>query len=83
MRADMRKPSSLISWSHCSPDGAVSTDWQSWGGIQLGSGDVASSRARGPLVLMAPPAERLAMRDMSTLSDEEHAFRLHVMIHDN
>ena len=35
------------------------------------------------LVLMASLAERFTTRDMSTLSDEEHAFRLHVMIHDN
>ena len=47
MRADMRKPSSLISWSHCGPDGAISTSWQSWGGIQRGSGDGASCRPRG------------------------------------
>jgi hypothetical protein len=26
---------------HCGPDGAFSTGWQSWGGIQLGSGDGA------------------------------------------
>ena len=39
IRADMRKPSSLISWSHCGPEGAVSTGSQSWGGIQRGSSD--------------------------------------------
>ena len=44
MRADMRKPSSLISWSHCGPDGAISTSWQSWGGIQRGSGDARRFR---------------------------------------
>jgi hypothetical protein len=39
MRADILKPSSFISWSHCGPEGAVSTSWQSWGGIQRGRGD--------------------------------------------
>jgi hypothetical protein len=39
IRTDIRKPSSLISWSHCGPEGAISTGWQSWGGIQRGSGD--------------------------------------------
>ena len=38
-------PSSFISWSHCGPDGAVSTGWQSWGAIQAGSGDGASLRS--------------------------------------
>jgi hypothetical protein len=37
MRAAMRKPSSLISWSHCGPEGAASLNWVSWGGIQRGS----------------------------------------------
>src|SRR5271166_3175300 len=44
MRAAMRKPSSLISWSHCGPDGAISTGWQSWGGIQRESGEGASCK---------------------------------------
>jgi hypothetical protein len=29
IRTDIRKPSSLISYSHCGPDGAVSTSWVS------------------------------------------------------
>jgi hypothetical protein len=39
IRADMRKPWSLISCSHRGPEGAASTSWQSWGGIQRGRGD--------------------------------------------
>ena len=35
MRANIRKPSSLISWSHCGPEGAVSTSRQSWGGSNV------------------------------------------------
>ncbi len=68
MRADMRKPSSLISWTHCGPEGAISTSWQSWGGIQRGSG--ASCRPRGALVLMGPGAERFTTRNMTANSNE-------------
>src|SRR4029077_3673311 len=38
MRADIRKPSSFISWSMAVPR-KRSTSWQSWGGIQRGSGE--------------------------------------------
>ena len=65
MRAAMRKPSSLISWSHWGPDGAISTGWQSWGGIQRGSGEGASCRARDALVLIASAAERFTTRAMN------------------
>jgi hypothetical protein len=37
--AAMRKPSNLISCSHCGPEGAVSTSWVSWGGIHCGRGN--------------------------------------------
>jgi hypothetical protein len=55
----MRKPSSLISCSHCAPEGAVSTSWVSCGGIYCGSGFWP-----GRLNLAA--AERLTVRAMQT-----------------
>jgi hypothetical protein len=55
MRADTRKLSSLISWSHCGPEVAVSTRWQSWAGIQRGRGD-----ADGEVDLAALEIERLS-----------------------
>ena len=58
MRANMRKPSSLISWSHCGPEGAVSTSRQSWGGIQRGSGDALLIRPGGEPDLAAGEIER-------------------------
>jgi hypothetical protein len=69
-RADMRKPSSLISWSHCGPDGATSTGWHSCGGIQRGSGAGASFRPRGALDLVACVAERFTTGDITANSSE-------------
>jgi hypothetical protein len=40
MRADIRKPSSFISWSIAVPR-KRSTSWQSWGGIQRGSSEAS------------------------------------------
>lgn len=60
MRAAMRKPSSLISCSHCGPDGAVSTGRLSWGRIQLGgvrpAAEVSAFQLsdRGPAKLPPP-----------------------------
>ena len=71
IRADMRKPSSLISCSHCGPDGAVSTSWQSCGAIQRGSADVSSPGFRGALVLMAWAAEGFATRDINANSNKD------------
>jgi hypothetical protein len=52
----------LISWSHCGPEGALPTSWQSWGGIQRGKGDAASGRLLEALPLAASAAERFKLR---------------------
>ena len=44
MRAAMRKPSSLISCSHCGPDGGFSTGWESCGGDERRKGDASARR---------------------------------------
>ena len=64
MPADMRKPSSLTHGA-IAACGAVSTGWESWGGIQTGSGEGASRRARDALVLVASAAERFTTRAMN------------------
>ena len=58
MRAAMRKPSSLISWTHCGPAGGFSTSCESWGGTKAGSG---ASRLAG---LTGCEVERLTTRGM-------------------
>ena len=60
----MRKPSSLISWTHCGPDGGFSTGCESWGATNCGRG---TPRREGP-VLTDCGAERLATCDMLKLN---------------
>ena len=59
-RAAMRKPSSLISCTHCGPDGGFSTGWESCG--RTNCGREASRRDRPALT--ACPVERLTTGDM-------------------
>ena len=54
------------------PEGATSTSWQSWGAIQPGTAAAAGlPQARGPLVLTASAAERLAIRGMTRTQTEQ------------
>jgi hypothetical protein len=46
----------------------ISTGWQSWGGIQRGSGDAASFGLRGRPALVASAPERFTTRGMKAHS---------------
>jgi hypothetical protein len=45
--AAMRKPSSLISWTHCGPDGGFSTGCESCGGMKRGRASLFDSVGQG------------------------------------
>src|SRR6476660_8809904 len=57
----MRKPSSLISCTHCGPEGGFSTGWETWGGTNWGRGTSPRDRP----TLTGCEAERLTTRDMT------------------
>jgi hypothetical protein len=71
MRAAIRKPSSLISCTHCGPDGGFSTGWESCGGTRSGSGESGRLRRDGP-ALTACEAECLTTRGMTNLTLTRH-----------